>query len=271
MFLTNFSALWDRKFLARKCDTTLLTIVFFPYQNLSEAQVSPPTNVFGNVRQKKLENTVMPLLLCMKTFITSFSKYRSVPLRFILLLGDKKLPTEKGDDPHLIHKFFTNRTFRNHKGSPYESYPLTAPFFLCMKFFIFRFYRNTERFPYELFQQCETKKTQTEKRETFPHSHILILPTRAFLEHKGPPCGSFGTVRQKNPTKLWCPPPRLCMKRFITMFFSKDRRVPPTNIFSTVRQNFFDPRNVIPPFLSINFFHIRTILNHKAPPYETFG
>ena len=89
--------------------------------------------------------------------------------------------------------------------------PLPLPI-LCMKFFNFRIFRNTEAFPYEFFQNCETKKNQREKRDTFPLSHILASLAKFFWNTRVLPTEVFETVRfsvlldKKNPTKRRCPP-----------------------------------------------------------------
>ena len=154
---------------------------------------------------------------------------------------------------------------------PTKITPSPPLFFLCMKIYIFRFFRNTEGFPYELFQQCETKKTQTEKRETFPHSHILILPTRAFLEHKGPPCGSFGTVRQKNPTKLWCPPPPTPMhETFHHHVFFERQKGSPYEHFQHCETKLFRPEKRDTPLFIHKFFPYQNNSESQGSPLRNF-
>ena len=52
-----FLALWDEKFPTENCDTPhLLSINFYPYKKTSETQKGSPTNFFGTVRQKVLND-----------------------------------------------------------------------------------------------------------------------------------------------------------------------------------------------------------------------
>ena len=60
---------------------------------------------------------------CVKLFTTRiFPKHRNVPLRFFLVQGDKKFPTEKGDTPILIHDFFSKQKFSESQVPPLRKF-----------------------------------------------------------------------------------------------------------------------------------------------------
>ena len=107
------SVMWDRSFDKKSWYTPLLSYSkssSIPEVFCSETQNGSPTKVFGTVRQKLWQKTVIHTLLhfSINVFETrNFLKHRKVPLRHFSLLETKTL-TEKRDTPpsSLIHKKF---------------------------------------------------------------------------------------------------------------------------------------------------------------------
>ena len=57
----SFSALWGKKFSTEKRDTPhLSSIIFCPYQKISETQKRPLTKFFGPVKPKIFDKTMIP-------------------------------------------------------------------------------------------------------------------------------------------------------------------------------------------------------------------
>ena len=208
----------------------------------------------------------MPPFLCMKNFTTNFSKYRSVPLRFLLLLGEKKIPTEKSDDPLLIHKFFNNRTFWNHKGPPYENFlvlwdkkypknrdaPNTPPPPITSYAWIFSLagFSKQRSVPLQLFRHCTT--------ETFRRKNVIapqflsiscFFHTRSFGNTKVPSNENFWYRETKVPNKPWCPPPTPMHETFHNHIFFRKTEGFPLRTFSALWDKIFSTRETwYPPF-----------------------
>ena len=229
----------------------------------------------------------MPLLLCMKTFITSFSKYRSVPLRFLLLLGEKKVPTEKSDDTLLFHKFFTKRTFGNHWGPPKKIFwycgtkniektemPPTPPpprthHLLCMNFSLPGFSKQRS-VPLQLFRHCTT--------ETFRWKDVIapqflsiscFFHTRSFENTKVPSNENLWYRETKVPNKPWCPPTPMHETFHHHIFFERQKGSPYEH-FQHCETKLFRPEKRDTPLFIHKLFPYQNNSESQGSPLRNF-
>ena len=80
----------------------------------------------------------------------------------------------------------------------------------------------------------------------------------------------FGPVRQKFPTKPWCPPPLLCMKIFDKRIFLKHQSVLQWNISYSETKNFRRKILILPPLLS-KLFRYPKLVKHWRVPLRSFS
>ena len=76
----------------------------------------------------------------------------------------------------------------------------------------------------------------------------------------------FGPVRQKVPTKPWCPPP--CMKIFDKRIFLKHQSVLQWNILVQWDKNFPTENPDTPPLLSIELFSLPEIFSNTGEVFS---
>ena len=306
--LRHFSALFDKNFPTEKRDTPFRSTNFF-HTRFFLNHKDPPYEIFWSRATKKTTQPCCPPSSpnpMHEIFeFQNFSKHRSVTLQIFSALWDKKTQTEKRypwSYPWSYPEHFWNtrvplrklstlwtKNFQRKKVMtpissinfslteqfgitrvpPTKVTPSPPLFFYAWNFSFSDFIETQKDSLTNFFSSVRQKKIQTEKRETFPHSHILILPTRAFLKHKGPPCWSFGTVRQKNPTKLWCHTHQ--HKNFHDETFIRVQNGASKFFSGTVRQKTFDGKcHTQPPIHSL--FSLPVLFwNTRVLPTKFFG
>ena len=132
--------------------------------------------------------------------------FRACP-RIFLALWDQKFSTEKRDTPFFIHIFFEIKNFL-----------------------------KNSRFSLRKFSALWDIKFSTGNRDMPPLIHKFFSIPENFRKTEGflYKAFRFGPVRQKVPTKPWCPPPM--HENFRWKNFSEAPKCSPMKYFNTVRQ-----------------------------------
>ena len=148
--------------------------------------------------------------------------FRACPRNF-LALWDQKFSTEKRDTPFFIHIFFETKNFL-----------------------------KNSRISLRKFSALWDIKISTGNRDMPPLIHKFFSIPENFRKTEGflNKAFRFGPVRQKVPTKPWCPPPM--HENFRWKNFSEAPKCSPMKYFNTVRQK-LRRKIVIPPPLIQTF------------------
>ena len=164
--------------------------------------------------------------------------FRACP-RIFLALWDQKFSTEKRDTPFFIHIFFEIKNFL-----------------------------KNSRISLRKFSALWDIKFSTGNRDMPPLIHKFFSIPENFRKTEGflYKAFRFGPVRQKVPTKPWCPPPM--HENFRWKNFSEAPKCSPMKYFNTVRQKPTENRDSPPPYP--NFFDTRNYCNSKGFLYKNF-
>ena len=273
----NISIQWDKN--RRKIVIPPLIQTFsIPEDFWNTAQKGSPTKFIGTVRQKTFDGKTWYPLVCIKFFDTpnflklwryaheifqhcetkNFRRKNVIPPsmhkvfrypkfsetfkgcpRIFLALWDKKFSTEKRDTPFFIHIFFETKNFL-----------------------------KNSRISLRKFSALWDIKFSTGNRDMPPLIHKFFSIPENFRKTEGflYKAFRFGPVRQKVPTKPWCPPPM--HENFRWKNFSEAPKCSPMKYFNTVRQKPTENRDSPPPYP--NFFDTRNYCNSKGFPYKNF-
>ena len=164
-----------------------------------------PTKFFGTMRQKIFDGKTWYPLVCIKFFGTpNFLKHWR--------------------DAYEIFRHYGTKNFRRKNVIP--------PFSSIKPFETKNFLKNS-KIPLRKFSGLWDIKISTENRcDMPPLIHKVFSIAENFRKTEGFLYKAFrlGPVRQKVPTKPWCPPPLLCMKNFDKRIFLKHQSVLQWNI-----------------------------------------
>ena len=146
------------------------------------------------------------------------------------------------------------------------------------KFFIHKTFGNknflkNSRIPLRKFSAVWDIKISTENRDMPPLIHNSFSIPENFRKTEGflYKAFRFGAVRQKVPTKPWCPPPLLCMKIFDKRIFLKQHQSVFQWIVSVQWDKNFDGKSWYSPPPLIQTFSVPEISETlKGSPYENF-
>ena len=163
-----------------------------------------------------------------------------MPTNF-LALWDKKFSTEKRDTPFFIHIFFETKNFL-----------------------------KNSRISLRKFSALWDIKFSTGNRDMPPLIHKFFSIPENFRKTEGflYKAFRFGPVRQKVPTKPWCPPPM--HENFRWKNFSEAPKCSPIKYFNTVRQKPTENRDSPPPLIQ-TFSIPEIIATVKDSPTKIFG
>ena len=134
---------------------------------------------------------------------------------------------------------------------------------------------KSSRIPLRKFSAVWDIKISTENRDMPPLIHSSFSIPENFRETEGfvYKAFRFGAVRQKVPTKPWCPPPLLCMKNFDEkIFLKKHQSVFQWNVSVQWDKN-FDGKSwySTSPHPLSKFFRYPKLSKHwRIPLYEIF-
>ena len=134
---------------------------------------------------------------------------------------------------------------------------------------------KSSRIPLRKFSAVWNIKISTENRDMPPLIHSSFSIPEKFRKTEGflYKAFRFGAVRQKVPTKPWCPPPLLCMKNFDERIFLKQHQsVFQWNVSVQWDKNFDGKSWYSPSPPLIQIFSVPEIKETlKDPPYENFS
>ena len=178
---------------------------------------------FGTVRQKIFDGNLWYPLLCIKFFDTPI---------------------------FLKHWRHAHEIFRNCETKNFRRKKVIPPFSSIKLFETKNFLKNS-RIHLRKFSAVWDIKNSTENRDMPPliHKFFWYRKTEGFLYK----AFRLGHVRQKVPTKPWCPPPPSPMhENFWWTNFSETPKCSPMKHFGTERQKIFDGKSWYspPPLLS---------------------
>ena len=139
-----------------------------------------PANIFGTVRQKIFDGKTWYPLVCINFFDTLIFLKHLRDAREIFWHWDQKFSAEKRDTPFFIHIFFETKNFL-----------------------------KISRISLRKFSALWDIKISTGNRDMPPLIHKFFSIPENFRKTEGflYKAFRFGPVRQKVPTKPWCPPP----------------------------------------------------------------
>ena len=146
---------------------------------------------------------------------------------------------------------------------------MPTKFFIHKTFWNKNFLKNS-RIPLRKFSAVWDIKISTENRDMTPLFHNFFSIPENFRKTGGFLYKDFrfGAVRQKVPTKPWCPPPLLCMKIFAKRIFLKQHQsVFQWNVSVQWDKN-FDGKSWYSPSPLIQTFSVPEI--SEGFPYEIF-
>ena len=186
---------------------------------ISETLKGSFTKFFGTVRQKIFDGNLWYPLLCIKFFDTpNFLRHWRDAHEIFRHCETKKF-RRKIVIPPIMHKIFRYPKFSETlKGCPRN--------FSSIKLFETRNFLKNSRIPLRKFSAVWDIKISTENRDMPPLIHSSFSIPENFRKKEGflYKAFRFGAVRQKVPTKPWCPPPLLCMKNFDKRIFLKQHQ-----------------------------------------------
>ena len=207
----NFSALWDKKISIENLESPppLLSINFLATGRFLKHSTEGFTyQIYRHCETKNFgrKNVIPPSMHKYFRYPKISETFKGCP-RIFLALWDKKLSTEKRDTPFFIHIFFETKNFL-----------------------------KNSRISLRKFSALWDIKFSTGNRDMPPLIHKFFSIPENFRKTEGflYKAFRFGPVRQKVPTKPWCPPPM--HENFRWKNFSEAPKCSPIKYFNTVRQ-----------------------------------
>ena len=202
------------------------------------------TKVFGTVRHKNFDKTVMP-----PSYAWNFSMEKN--------FWNTELFSNE------IIWYSETKTFRRKIVIP--------PPLLSIKFFPYQNFSETQNGSLaKFFRSCEIKKFST-KPWNFPPPLLENFRYQSCFEtRKWSPTIFIGTLREKFFNGVqWCSP--LMHKIWQYTRFSETPKCSPTKFFGTVWQKFSTEKRDNPPLWCIKFFDTRNFLIHRSVPQRNFS